>query len=137
MNDLDNGLPIRSAGFWLAALGGLLMAVNSIRALSDPAAFASYLGLPLAASSDAALIHVYALRALFIAVLIAALLVTRQRQALALLAACAIVMPVGDALLTSAAGAPMSTVLRHVAIAVYLLITALVIWPRKLRHARV
>ena len=124
MNMRYNDLPIRSLGFCLAALGGLLMAVNGVRAFVDPAAFAIYLGLP----GDAALVQVYGLRALFIALLVAALLVTRQRRALALLSACAVVMPVGDALLTSAAGAPAGTVLRHAAIALYLLVTALVLW---------
>ena len=82
------------------------------------------------APGDAALIYIYALRALFIALLVAALLVTKQRRALALLSACAVVMPVGDALLTSAAGAPTATVLRHTAIAIYLLVTAFALWPR-------
>ena len=131
MNNQDTSLTIKSVGFWMVALGGLLMAVNSVRAFNDPAAFATYLGLPLAAPGDAALIHIYALRALFIAALVAALLVTRQRRALALLSACAVLMPVGDAMLTSAAGAPMGTVLRHVSIAIYLLVTAFVLWSRR------
>lgn len=130
MNTPDTSLTIKSPGFWMVALGGLLMAVNSVRAFNDPAAFATYLGLPLAAPGDAALIHIYALRALFIALLVAALLFTRQRRALALFSVCAVVMPVGDALLTSAAGAPTGTVLRHAAIAIYLLFTAFALWPR-------
>ena len=69
MNMRYNDLPIRSLGFCLAALGGLLMAVNGVRAFVDPAAFAIYLGLPLGAPGDAALVHVYGLRALFIALL--------------------------------------------------------------------
>lgn len=130
MNNQDTSLTFKSAGFWMVALGGVFMAVNGVRAFNNPVAFATYLGLPLAAPGDAALIHIYALRALFIAMLVAALLATRQRLALALLSACAIVMPVGDLLLTSAAVAPMSTVLRHAAIAIYLLITALALWLR-------
>lgn len=130
MTTQDTSLTIKSVGGWMVALGGLLMVVNSVRAFNDPAAFATYLGLPLASPDDAALIHIYALRATFIAMLVAALLVTRQRQALAYFSACAVVMPIGDALLTSAAGAPLSTVLRHVAIAIYLLVTAFALWPR-------
>ena len=130
MNSPDTSLTIKSAGFWMAAIGGLLMAVNSVRAFNDPAAFATYLGLPLVAPGDAALIYIYALRTLFIAALVAALLVTRQRRALALLSACAVVMPIGDALLASSAGAPTGTVLRHAAIATYLLVTASALWPR-------
>ena len=83
MNTQDTGLKMKSPGFWMVALGGLLMAVNSVRAFNDPSAFATYLGLPLASPDDAALIHIYALRALFIALLVAALHMTRQRKALA------------------------------------------------------
>lgn len=117
-----------SLGLWLAGIGGVLMAVNAARAFADPTAFAAYLGLPLVASGDAGMVHVYALRALFIALLVAALIVLRQRTALALLAVCAVVMPLGDALLASNAGAAPATVARHLAIAVFLVVTALVLW---------
>lgn len=115
---------MRSLGGWMAAVGGALMIVNTVRAFSDPVAFAVYLGLPLAASADTALVHVYALRALFIALVVFGLIAARQRLALAVVAAVAVVMPVGDALLTAHAGAPMAIVGRHVAIAVFLALTA-------------
>jgi hypothetical protein len=35
-------------GVWMAALGGLSMAVNALRSLTASVAFAAYLGLPLA-----------------------------------------------------------------------------------------
>jgi hypothetical protein len=111
----------------LALIIATLQAFNAFRAFSDPAGFASYLGLPLADPRDAGLIQVYGLRAAFIAALVAALLAFRQWTALFWMAAAAIVMPVGDALLTSAAGAPASTVARHGAIAAYLAVTAAVI----------
>ena len=126
----NDALTLSSAGFWLAALGGLLMAVNAVRAFTGPAAFADYLGLPLASPNDAGLIKVYGLRAAFIALLVAALLVTGNAKALALLSASAVLMPVGDAVLSSVAGAPKRTVFRHVAIAVFLCVTAAVLWPR-------
>jgi hypothetical protein len=47
-NDDADTLKVRSAGVWMVALGGLLMIVNSIRAVHDPVGFAAYLGLPLA-----------------------------------------------------------------------------------------
>lgn len=116
---------MRGPGGWMTAAGGAFMLVNAARAFADPAAFATYLGLPLAVSQDAALIHVYALRALFIGIIVLGLLIAGQRVALALVAAAAVIMPVGDALLTHQAGAPVPTVLRHVAIAVFLAVAAI------------
>ncbi len=116
---------MRSPGGWMAAAGAALMLVNAFRAFHDPAAFAAYLGLPLAAPRDAALIHVYALRALFIGIAVAGLLVMRQRLALGVVAAAAVIMPAGDAILTHQAGAAMPTVLRHIGIAVFLAIAAI------------
>jgi hypothetical protein len=130
-NDDADTLKVRSAGVWMVALGGLLMIVNSIRAVHDPVGFAAYLGLPLASPGDAPLLFTYALRALFIALLVATLLVMRQRRALVALAACAVVMPVGDALLAAQAGAGPAIVLRHAAIAVYLIATALLLLRRR------
>lgn len=104
------------------------MAINAVRASLDASAFASYLGLPLVDAADAGLLHIYALRALFIALLIGALLLARQRTALALLAATAVIMPLGDAYLTSSAGASSLIVGRHLAIAIFLVITATILW---------
>lgn len=118
----------RLAGTIMVGLGGLLMAANAVRATIDASAFATYLGLPLADPADAGLLHIYALRALFISLLVGALLMARQRRALALLAATAVVMPLGDAYLTSTAGAAASTVGRHLAIAVFLMVTAFLLW---------
>jgi hypothetical protein len=113
----------RSVGPWLAAVGAALMFVNAGRAYADPAAFALYLGLPLSDPGDARLVHVYASRALFIGLAIAALLAARLGRALAIVALAAIVMPVGDAWLTAQAGAPAGTVARHVGIAAFLIVT--------------
>ncbi len=107
-------------GVWIAALGGLLMASNALRSLTKPEPFATYLGLPLANSSDAGLIRVYGLRALFIALAVGGLLFFQDVRALAILLLAAVVMPVGDALLTARAGAPRATVTRHAMIAVAL-----------------
>jgi Domain of unknown function (DUF4267) len=113
--------------FWLVLAAGALQLINAGRAFFDPAGFATYLGMPLADPGDAALVHVYALRALFIGVLVLALLVTKQHRALTFLAFAAIIMPVGDALLASGAGAPTGTITRHAAIAGYLLVTAILL----------
>lgn len=114
----------RTAGVAMAAAGGLLMIVNAARAFADPGGFASYLGLPLVDGADAGLIHIYGLRALFIGLLVGVLLLARQRTALWIVAAIAVVMPVGDAWLTHRAGASGAIVGRHVGIAVYLAVTA-------------
>ena len=124
---------MRSLGGWMVAAGGALMLVNAARAFNDPAAFAIYLGLPLAAPQDGVLIHVYALRALFIGIVVIGLLIARQRLALAVVAAAAVIMPVGDAILTHYAGAAMPTVLRHVGIAVFLAVAAVAL-ARPLRN---
>jgi hypothetical protein len=122
----------------MAAAGAALMFVNAARAFADAAGFAAYLGLPLADPTDAGIVHVYALRALFIGILIAALLAFRLRRALAVVAFAAIVMPIGDALLTTRAGASTATVARHVGIAIFLLAagTLLARRPRPLQGER-
>lgn len=117
----------RSVGVWMAGAGGLLMLVNAGRAFADPDGFARYLGLPLAAGGDAGLVHVYGLRALFIGLLVGTLLLLRERGVLWIVAAVAIVMPLGDAWLTSQAGAPSLTVGRHLAIAIFLGVTAMML----------
>lgn len=117
----------RMAAAVLAAIIAALQALNAWRAFADPAGFADYLGLPLADPQDSALVGVYGLRAAFIAALVAMLLALRQWRALLLTAIAAIIMPVGDALLTHGAGAPAAIVARHGAIALYLVLTAAVI----------
>lgn len=111
----------------LAGAIALLQGVNAVRAFAAPAGFADYMGLPLATPQDAGFVLVYGLRAAFIALAVAALLVTRNFTALTWVAVAAIVMPIGDAVLTARAGAPTAIVARHVAIAVFLCVTAVVL----------
>lgn len=125
----------RSAGVLMAGAGALLMLVNAARAFANPTSFSAYLGLPLVDGADAGLVHVYGLRALFIGLLVAVLLMLRQRTALWIVAAVAVVMPVGDAMLTWSAGAPTATVGRHIGIAVFLLATALLLRRDAVRAA--
>jgi hypothetical protein len=114
----------RSPGPWMVAAGAALMLANALRAFISPEQFAAYLGLPLVNAADTGLVHVYALRALFIGVLAAALLLARQSRALSLFAVAAVVMPVGDAWLTFQARAPAATIGRHIGIALFLLTAA-------------
>lgn len=117
----------RNPGVWMAAAGGLLMAVNAARAFADPVAFSNYLGLPIVGPEQAGFVQVYAVRAAFLGLAISLLLFTRERRALGLFALAAVIMPVGDALLTWAAHAPTGTVGRHIAITLFLLVTALLL----------
>lgn len=119
--------PWRSAGPWLAALIALMMAFNAWQAYTAPQAFAARFGAPGAADASAAFVTVYGARALFLAAMTAAFLVTRQWRALGWFAGVAVIMPVSDFLQVSAAGAPTAIVVRHLAIGVYLIVTAMLL----------
>lgn len=112
----------RTIGFWLAVVMAALQALNALRAITDPSGFAAYMGLPLADGADQAFVLVYGLRTLFIAGLITAFLVLKNMDALAWMALIALIMPIGDAWLTAQAGAPTVVILRHCAIALYVLL---------------
>ncbi len=124
MNAMPNPAKLtRSVGFWMASLMVLLQLVNAARAFSDPVGFATYLGLPLADSADTGFVAVFGLRALFLAVFAATLLLMRQIRVLSLMALVAVIMPIGDVLLVSNADAPTATIVRHAVIGLYLLVT--------------
>jgi Domain of unknown function (DUF4267) len=127
--------PWRSAGFWMGALIALLMGVNTFRAFADPIGFATYMGLPLKNPTDIGFVHVYGLRAAFLGLFAAILLARQDMQTLKLYALAALVMPLGDALLTWTAGAPTAIVGRHIAIMVYLAATAYMLHRWTTRHA--
>lgn len=116
--------PWRSVGIWMAALLAVSMAINTYRAFADPAGFATYLGLPLTDPRDIGMVHIYGLRAAFLGLFAAVLIARGDVETLKLFALAALVMPIGDALLTYNAGAPMATVVRHVGYVVFLALTA-------------
>jgi VanZ family protein len=101
-----------------------VMIVNAARAAYQPIAFADYLGLPLRDPRDVGFVHVYALRAAFLGAFGLVLLMLRELRLLAWYALVAMIMPLGDLALTAQAGAPIATVVRHGAIALFLLATA-------------
>lgn len=119
--------PWRSAAVWLSALIAVMMVYNAWQAFAAPTAFAARFGLAGAADIDAGFVQVYASRALFLALVTAALLASRQFRALGLFAAVAVVMPVADAAQVNAAGGASSIVMRHIIIAAYLVVTALLL----------
>jgi hypothetical protein len=116
--------PWRSVGVWMAALLALSQLVNAIRAVLDPTSFASYFGLPLAAQADAGLVHVYALRATFLGLFALFLIARRELMVLKWFALLAVLIPLGDLVLTYGAGAPPATVVRHAGYVVFILVTA-------------
>jgi hypothetical protein len=97
--------------------------VNAARAFFTPAAFAEYFGLPLSDSNATAFVFVYGIRALFLGVFGAALLLRRSYPALALFVLVATIMPLGDAILVALAGAAPTVILRHCIVIVFLGVT--------------
>lgn len=110
-------------GYVLAAVLALYMAFNTLRALAQPAKFAAYLGSPLHDPRDTGFVLVYAFRAAFLALFVGALVVLGDIRALRLLALVGIIMPLGDAWLTSRQGGGVSFALRHLAVAAVLILT--------------
>jgi hypothetical protein len=126
--------PWRSVGVWMGILIAFLMAVNTVRAFTDPVGFAAYFGIPLTDPRNTGFVYVYGIRALFLAVFAAVLLARQDWDAFKFYALAALVMPIGDALLTQSAGAPVAIVGRHVATAVYLAVTAYMLHRWTSRH---
>lgn len=130
------GTPTRTVGFWMAVPMALLQALNSVRAMLDPEGFAVYMGAPLAASGDTAWVMIYAFRAGFIALLVAALLVRRDLDALKWTALAALVMPLGDAWVAQGAGAGTATIGRHLGIAAYVTLAMIALFIAARPRAR-
>lgn len=118
----------RTIGFWMAVPLALLQGFNAVRVAVDPVGFSAYMGLPLEAAGDAAWVSVYGLRTAFVSLLVTTLLVRRDPHALKWTAAVALVMPLGDALLTHQAGAPTAIVARHASTFVYVLLTTIALF---------
>jgi hypothetical protein len=111
-------------GLWLMVLLIGYVFWNVVRASRDPAAFAEYYGLPAVASGQEAFVYVYALRTLFIGLFALALLLRRNYGSLALFTLLGTLLPLGDALLVAQYGSGLNVVLRHLLVAVFLLVTA-------------
>lgn len=126
--------PWRSVGVWMSILIAAFMALNTWRSASDPAGFIAYFGLPQAADSDPAFVYVYASRALFLALITAVLIWKRQFAALKYFAAVAIIMPLCDAVQVFRAEGVGAVVVRHLVVALYLMITATLLHRWETRH---
>lgn len=114
-------------GVGIAALMSLYMLANTARAWGAPEAFSQTFGVIVTDPAGGVWVQVYALRAAFIALLLAGLIAGRAWRALFLLSVAAIIMPVGDAWLTYSAGAPPQIYGRHLAIAALLIVASLLL----------
>ena len=103
--ELSISNPWRSVGVWMATLLALSQLANAIRAVLNPAGFASNLGLPLEVQADAGFVFVYALRATFLGLFALFLIARREFAVLKWFALLAVLMPLGDFVLTCRAGA--------------------------------
>jgi hypothetical protein len=119
---------LRTIGFWLAVPMAALQGLNVGRVLLDPVGFAAYIGVPLENPADIAWVQVYGLRTAFITLLATFFLIRRDLNALKWMALAAVVMPLGDALIANQSGASASTVVRHLMIAGYLVVTVIALW---------
>jgi len=119
---------VQSVGFWMTAAGAAFLLVTAARAVRAPAAFPTYFGLPLANPGDIGFVRVYASRSIFIGLLAVALLVRRDLPVLTVFTLLAVPMPITDAIMVRRAGAGRATVLRHSAVAVFLLATSFLLW---------
>lgn len=115
--------PWRSGGLWLTGLLLAYILFSSVRAATNPAAFAATFGLPLGNAADPSFVRVYAIRALFLGVLGLTLLVRRQYASLATFVLVATIMPIGDMLLVAQQGAAPATIALHVGVGLILLLT--------------
>lgn len=117
----------RSIGFWMACAMAASQGLNAVRAFLDPRGFAAYMGIAFSAPELSAWVHVYGLRTGFIALIVLVFLLRRDLLPLKWMAICALFLPLGDAWIATQAGAPLAVVGRHVAIAVFLLLAAIML----------
>jgi len=121
----------------LAAVVGLYGLLNVVRALVDPVAFAEDFGIPLLAPSETTFVTVYASRTAVLSLAVLALVALRQSRAVAALVSVAVLLPVADAVQTWTAGAGGATVLRHVLIAMALVVVTLLCWREDRRGGQI
>lgn len=105
--------PRAYAGYWLAALLAISQLYNAARVALDPVAYATYMGVPLAAVADAGWVWIYASRALFMGLLAGWLLWRSEFGVLRVMALLALVMPAADFYRVLQAQGSSLTLARH------------------------
>ena len=114
---------LRTTGVILVLLMAGLQLAYALYAFADPAGFSITRGTELFAIGDTDWIRIYASRTLFIALIIGYLLYQKHFKILAVASLMGTVMPVADAWLAYQASAGDKVVLKHVATAVFLIVT--------------
>jgi hypothetical protein len=124
--------PWRSVGVWFAVAMVLYTFSNVARAGLDPRGFADFFYAQSLSADNTAFVWVYAVRTLFLAVFGGVLILQKKITALATFTLVAILMPLGDAALAAASGAPIGRVIAHLLIAALLLVTWILLrrWTR-------
>jgi hypothetical protein len=118
---------LEKAGCVLVFLMAALQFTYAMYAYIDPTAFSVTRGTELFALGDTDWVKIYASRTLFIALVIGFLLYSRQYRILAFASLFGVVMPVTDALLAYQAQAVDKVVFKHIATAVFLVVTFFVL----------
>jgi hypothetical protein len=118
---------LEKAGCVLVFLMAALQFTYAMYAYIDPTAFSVTRGTELFALGDTDWVKIYASRTLFIALVIGFLLYSRQYRILAFASLFGVVMPVTDALLAYQAQASDKVVFKHIATAVFLVVTFFVL----------
>jgi hypothetical protein len=114
-------------GWILVFLMAALQLVYALYAYVDPAAFSLTRGTELFDVADRDWVRIYASRTLFVGLIVGYLLYARQFKILAMASLFGIVMPVTDALLAYQASADTAVILKHVATALFLAVTFIVL----------
>jgi Domain of unknown function (DUF4267) len=127
---------LKKLGFVLVLLMVLLQLVYACFAYLDPGAFAALRGTELIESRDSDWVRIYASRTVFVALMIGYLLHRRQFKLLAAASLIGLVMPVTDAWLAYQASAAPLVVAKHVATAVFLLVTFFVLRAAQIHEVR-
>jgi hypothetical protein len=121
---------LQTTGIIFVFLMAGLQLLYAVYAFADPATFSLIRGTELFATGDSDWIRIYASRTLFIALLIGYLLYQRQFTVLAVASLLGAIMPVTDAWLAYHASAGAKVVLKHVATALFLVVTFVILRRR-------
>ena len=120
---MNKSTTLEKTAYVFVFLIGLLQLLYAVYAYFDPAGFSVVRGTALFNTGDADWVQIYASRTLFVALIIAYLLYTKNLAALSMAALLGAVMPLTDAWLACQAQAPDKVVLKHIATLAYLMIT--------------
>jgi hypothetical protein len=124
--------PLRSISIWATIALIAYLFFNVVQSLAAPMDFAARFGVPDPQPGAAPFVAVYGIRTLFIAVFGAVLLALREFRLVSTFLLLAVLMPIGDALLVALTGGAPAIVVRHVAIAIIVVVTGFFLrrWSR-------